>query len=118
MFAFWGIYFFFFKLFESPKFLMGRGMDSTAVEVIHLVAKRNGKTSTLTLDALQKIGRIDDINRRKNLSFGPVKATIGIFNAKYLRPLFATQKLAWSTTLLIVLWGKKFSLSSKVGSAS
>lgn len=110
MFAFWGIYFFYFKLFESPKFLMGRGMDGAAVEAIHKVAKRNGKASTLTLDALQKIGRIDDIDGAKNPSLGVMKATMGIVNGKYLRPLFATRKLAWSTTLLIVLWGKKFRL--------
>ena len=73
MFAFWGIYFFYFKLFESPKFLMGRGMNGAAVEAVHQVAKRNGKASTLTLDALQKIGKIDNIDRGENPSLGIVK---------------------------------------------
>lgn len=38
--------FVFFTVFESPKFLMGKGRDEDAVRVVHEVARRNGKTST------------------------------------------------------------------------
>lgn len=35
----------FFKIYESPKYLMGKGRDEEAVKVVHEVARRNGKTS-------------------------------------------------------------------------
>ena len=107
----WGICFSLVKLFESPKYLMGRGKDSEAVEVVHQVARRNGKTSTLTLHALQSIGSHGDNGRSKYTSLGIVKETLGIFDTKHLRPLFATRRLAWSTSLLIVLWGEYFLIS-------
>ena len=38
----WFIRFFFFKLHESPKYLMGRGRDQDAVAVVHAIARYNG----------------------------------------------------------------------------
>jgi MFS family permease len=35
----------FFTVYESPKYLMGKGRDEEAVKVVHEVARRNGKTS-------------------------------------------------------------------------
>jgi len=35
-----------FSIFESPKYLMGKGKDEEAVQVVHEVARRNGKTSS------------------------------------------------------------------------
>lgn len=37
--------FVFFTVYESPKYLMGKGNDEEAVRVVHEVARRNGKTS-------------------------------------------------------------------------
>lgn len=34
-----------FTVFESPKYLMGKGLDQEAVRIVHEVARRNGKTS-------------------------------------------------------------------------
>lgn len=34
-----------FTIFESPKYLMGKGKDEEAVAVVHEVARRNGKTT-------------------------------------------------------------------------
>ena len=39
------IRFVFFTVFESPKYLMGKGLDQEAVRIVHEVARRNGKTS-------------------------------------------------------------------------
>ncbi|KAG6917195.1 hypothetical protein DXG01_003538 [Tephrocybe rancida] len=58
MFVLWAIRFFVFKLYESPKYLMGRGRDETAVEVVHRVAELNGTTSNLTLEDLVKAGSL------------------------------------------------------------
>jgi MFS family permease len=40
------IRFMFFTVYESPKYLMGKGLDEQAVKIVHEVARRNGKTST------------------------------------------------------------------------
>jgi MFS family permease len=40
------IRFLFFTVYESPKYLMGKGLDEQAVKVVHEVARRNGKNST------------------------------------------------------------------------
>lgn len=34
-----------FTIYESPKYLMGKGKDEEAVRIVHEVARRNGKTS-------------------------------------------------------------------------
>lgn len=34
-----------FTIYESPKYLMGKGRDEDAVRIVHEVARRNGKTS-------------------------------------------------------------------------
>ena len=38
---------------ESPKFLVAKGRDRDAVDVIHHVAKKNKTQSTLTLEKLR-----------------------------------------------------------------
>ena len=50
--------FFVFHLYESPKYLMGRGRDAEAVEVIHKIAAYNGRTSSLTLEMLEDSGAV------------------------------------------------------------
>ena len=50
--------FFLFKLYESPKYLMGRGRDEEAVRVVHEVARINGKTTNLTLADLEVFGML------------------------------------------------------------
>ena len=54
----WIIRFFAFDLYESPKYLMGRGRDAEAIEVLEKVAAYNGSTNRLTLEQLQKTGAI------------------------------------------------------------
>jgi MFS family permease len=46
-----------FRFQESPKFLLYRGNDEKAVQVLHNVAKFNKRTCGLTLEALQAIER-------------------------------------------------------------
>lgn len=99
----WGIRFFVFKLYESPKYLMGRGRDAEAVEVVHEVAKRNGKTSYLTLDDL-KVADKGEEEEIDTSAKGAVSRQLSKFSGNHVKSLFATRKLAYSTTLLIILW--------------
>ncbi|KAI0054046.1 MFS general substrate transporter [Auriscalpium vulgare] len=104
--------FFVFHLYESPKYLMGRGRDAEAVEIMHKVAAYNGRTSSLTLDMLRDVE--DHIALDKDVegavpkmdtsATGAVKRTLRRFGWDHVTPLFQTRKLAWSTSLLIVLW--------------
>ena len=98
--------FFAFTLYESPKFLMGRGRDEKAVETVHKIAKRNKKTSSLTVEELVASGE----------SFGGKQAAQGTdaravlkrrlekVNLEHVRALFRTRKLAFSTSIITVVW--------------
>jgi hypothetical protein len=105
----WALRFFAFKLYESPKYLMGRGRDREAVEVVHKVAEYNGKMSSLSLEQLTKAGNLDDKQTAEldTSALGAVKRKLSKFSGNHVRALFATRKLALSTSILIVLWGKR-----------
>ena len=116
MIVLWIIRFFIFKLHESPKYLMGRGRYQEAVKVVHAVAKYNGKTTHLTVEELEAAGIPQGMTKN------PVVAETGQpaldtstraalsrqlekFNGDHVRALFATKKLAISTSLIITIWG-------------
>ncbi|KAF8491146.1 MFS general substrate transporter [Russula emetica] len=109
------IRFFIFHLYESPKFLMGRGRDAEAVEVVHKVAAYNGTTSNLTLDVLRRAERnrpasLNDDSEKSRISaidtsrLGALYRILREFAWDHITPLFKTRKLAWSTSLLITIW--------------
>ncbi|KAJ3510192.1 hypothetical protein NLJ89_g4822 [Agrocybe chaxingu] len=104
----WGIRFFVFTLYESPKYLMGRGRDEKAVEVVHKIAEHNGKESSLSVEDLTVLGAYGRSEKERvrsgHTALDVVKGKMAIFDTNHVKPLFATRKLAWSTSLLIVLW--------------
>ncbi|KAH7883309.1 MFS general substrate transporter [Phlebopus sp. FC_14] len=106
----WIIRFAVFDLSESPKFLMGRGRDEEAVKVIHKVAAYNGKTSSLTVEQLKQaeklhMGLSAEADVKIDTSIvATVMRKLSIFDANHVKPLFVTRKLAYSTSLLIILW--------------
>ncbi|TBU44437.1 MFS general substrate transporter [Dichomitus squalens] len=104
--------FFVFYLHESPKYLMGRGSDAEAVEVVQAIAKYNGTTTTLTLELLKEVendvrakeGKPEDAPVLDTSAKAAIARKLNIFSLEHVSPLFATKKLAYSTSLLIVLW--------------
>lgn len=108
MMVLWIIRFFIFNLYESPKYLMGRERDEDAVRVVHKVAAYNGTTSNLTLEMLQGVGKLaGEFDKHAGLdtsAMGAVRRKLSVFSGDHVRPLFATRKLARSTSLLIILW--------------
>lgn len=114
----WSIRFFVFRFHESPRYLIARGRDDEAVEVIHKIAKFNGKADQCTitvrdlqnavqepieestLPALPSGGEVFNVGKKKWLSSGGSH-----FSGSHIKALFATRKMAWSTSLLIVIWG-------------
>lgn len=123
MLALFVLRFFVFHLYESPKYLMGRGRDAEAVEVVHKVAQYNGKSSSLTLEMLRNVkGRSHPSSENEDpekpqqpiidtSALGAVRRTLRLFGWDHITPLFHTRKLAWSTSLLVIIWGAFFSFS-------
>lgn len=93
--------FVFFTLYESPKFLMGRGNDEQAVKIVHEVARRNGKTSNLTLADLQVF---DEAGHQGIDAAAALARKLEKINFTHVRSLFATRKLAYSTSLITLIW--------------
>jgi hypothetical protein len=98
------IRFVFFTIFESPKFLMGKGKDEEAIRVVHEVARRNGKTSSLTLEDLQACNTLSRTAHQQTTASAAVKRNLQKLNSSHIRALFATKKLAFSTSLITIIW--------------
>ncbi|MCJ1293538.1 hypothetical protein MMC34_005093 [Xylographa carneopallida] len=90
-----------FTIFESPKYLMGRGRDADAVRVVHEVARRNGKTSALTLADLQAFDQQGQVQTDASAA---LHRKLEKLNFTHVRSLFASPKLAWSTSLIMLIW--------------
>lgn len=91
-----------FTIYESPKYLMGKGKDEDAVRVVHEVARRNGKTVNLTIDDLKACepeGYVPATN-----AGAAVRRKLETINFKHVSELFRTGRMAWSTSLIIAIW--------------
>lgn len=93
-----------FTIFESPKFLMGKGNDAGAVHVVQEVARRNGKTSSLTLQDLQACNTLAPASTPQPTAAVAVRRRLEKINASHVKSLFATRKLAYSTSLITLIW--------------
>ncbi|KAL9104389.1 MAG: hypothetical protein Q9163_000647 [Psora crenata] len=93
--------FFLFTLYESPKFLMGRGRDEDAVRIVHEVARRNRRPCNLTLADLEVHNQE---GRQGTDATAALKRKLEKVNLTHVRALFASPKLAWSTTLIMLIW--------------
>lgn len=123
----WCLRFLVFRFNESPRYLVGRGRYDEAVEVIHKIAKFNGRADrcTLTVEDLQNLGRggsdkaspifpirgLTDGADGNHTSATDIEKKKGLLSrnsnlsSSHIKALFATKKMAWSTSLLIVIWG-------------
>ncbi|CAK7229205.1 hypothetical protein SEUCBS140593_007168 [Sporothrix eucalyptigena] len=115
------IRFLLFTIFESPKYLMGRGLDEEAVRVVHEVARRNGTTSTLTIEDLQAcepdgyanpaLVRAADGTAAAGVSTSiranaatAIRRSLADFDLERIRALFASRRLGLSTGLIMAVW--------------
>lgn len=93
-----------FTIYESPKYSMGKGNDEEAVRIVHEVARRNGKTTTLTIDDLKACEILGNGQTQQTDAGAAIKRKLQSVNLTHVRSLFATKKLAWSTGLIMVIW--------------
>jgi hypothetical protein len=98
--------FVFFTIFESPKFLMGKGNDSEAVRIVHEVARRNGKASSLTLEELMTCNNyaLPGTAQQTSTATAVVKRNLQKLDSSHIKALFATKKLAFSTSTITLVW--------------
>ena len=105
----WVIQFKLFNLDKLPKHLMGRGKDSTAIIIVHKVAQYNGVKRNLMVEELEQAGRYNEEIEGAGVDMsvlGAIRRQMSKFSRDHVRALFVTKKLAWSTSVLIVLWGE------------
>ncbi|KIS68915.1 uncharacterized protein UMAG_02900 [Mycosarcoma maydis] len=115
--------FFVFRLPESPKFYLSKGMDAEAVAVLKEIARRNGKPlgddiisveifrSAAGQEADMDVRSVEDeptgfkaiisAPRRMLKSFEHVSFTPDL---SHVRPLFYGWRMATTTTILWILW--------------
>lgn len=102
--------FVFFRLRESPRYLIGQGRYQEAIDVLNDVAQYNGTTQPLTVEDLLQVER-DYANAGHPAAVNRPTAwqrTIAQFRPggfRHIRALFATKKVAYSTTLILFVWG-------------
>ncbi|KAJ7355508.1 MFS general substrate transporter [Mycena albidolilacea] len=97
------IRFFVFNLLESPRFLVGIGNDQGAVDVIHQMAAYNSTTTSLSLEDLT--GVEERYTDEKGTEVRSLLSKTSVFTLTHIKALFATRKMAISTSMLIALWG-------------
>lgn len=97
------IRFAFFKIYESPKYLMSKGRDEEAVRVIQAVAKKNGKETTISVEDLKACEPVGYVAPTLNASTA-LKRSLADFDMSNVRTLFATKMLSLSTGLIMAVW--------------
>lgn len=94
--------FVFFSIYESPKYLMGKGKNEQAVQIVHEVARRNGKSSSLSQDELDSLDQRGETQGHGATAI--VRQRLEKLKFDHIRALFDTPKRALSTTLIILVW--------------
>ncbi|KAJ7801645.1 MFS general substrate transporter [Mycena olivaceomarginata] len=97
-----------FDLQESCKYLVAKGRDKEAIEVLEHIARKNGKTITLTLESLRAVAK-DKTGQTGTIThlstYQVVRNAFSSFSLSHVIPLFSTRRLAINTSITIVLWG-------------
>lgn len=103
--------FFFFRLLESPKFLLNKGRQDEAVAVVHAIAFRNNRKTWLTSKILDEVAASED-GYEQDTTAAPlrpssssfIKDKLKSFSADRLRPLFQNKTLGMATGLVWFCW--------------
>ncbi|KAJ3456938.1 hypothetical protein MRS44_014079 [Fusarium solani] len=103
-----------FRVYETPKYLLGKGLDQQAVDVVQKVAARNKTTTWLTISHFEAIDA--ELNNHNNNSTAAedqapnvnhrniIKRNMEKFRPAKIRSLFASPQIAISTSLMLFLW--------------
>src|SRR6202000_2251881 len=102
--------FVFFRLRESPRYLIGQGRYQEAIDVLNDVAKYNGTPQRLTVEDLLQVERDYASTGHpaavtRSTAWQRTLAQFRPGGLKNIRALFSTSKAAYSTSLIILVWG-------------
>ncbi|KAJ6145434.1 hypothetical protein N7470_009329 [Penicillium chermesinum] len=100
-----GIRFLVFRFYESPKFLLSRGREQEAIDILHKIAKFNGaEAPTLTMDDFYQTD--PEIYHQRNEDGADVKTVVVrmVKNLGYLRGLFAKKLQCFTFFILAVAY--------------
>ena len=97
-----------FRFQESPKFLLYRGKDEKAVEVLQHIAKFNGRESNITLDVFEALDK-EELANSNHINTPSDEEEEQLKNWKYYvkielvryKTLFSTPTM---TRLTILIW--------------
>lgn len=102
-----------FRIYETPKYLLGKGRNEQAAYVIQNVARRDGKETWLTVSHFDEIdaqlapgtfnGETQQDDIVPNDSKAVIRRNISKFSPDRIKGLFATPRMALSTTLMLFL---------------
>ena len=113
----WIVRVFLFTLYESPKYLVGRGRDEEALHTIHSVAAYNRTTTSIKAEDLSishssTHGTTTFTEHSGHVRFlrdllGTIRGSSATTatDSNHIRALFSGPQKARSTTLLIAIWG-------------
>ena len=89
---------------ESPRYLVGKGMDEEAVRVVHELARINGKTTNLTLEQLLPVTgkNLEDRDGAVVPGKGGLLRYVSV-TVHHIKGLFATKTMALSSTLVFLI---------------
>jgi len=88
---------------ESPRYLLGRGNDEAAAAVVQEIARYNGTEISLTVEDFRKAAH--SAEQKEGAHKWRVLSESSAWRTEHVRALFATKKMAWTTSLLICIWG-------------
>ena len=110
-----------FDLQESSKYLVAVGRDEDAIAVLEYIAKRNGRSITLTVEQLKAVSGKGDMrvertfmqSLKKSFTHFNLSATrfsfaltqLIPFQSAHVKPLFSTKRLGINSALTILIWG-------------
>ncbi|CUM64880.1 uncharacterized protein PRCAT00002496001 [Priceomyces carsonii] len=100
----------FFKLDETPKFLVSNGRDEEAVESLRKIALKYDRPFSLTLEDLESCGELLDVFKKTKHELGQDESlwskAISTWKLikKHVKILFATKLVAYSTSLILWSW--------------
>lgn len=99
-----------FRFQESPKYLIYRGKDAKAVEVLHNIAKFNGRQSTITMEVFAALSDEDSSagsgDEPLKRSFGEnVKVELARYKILFSNPTMARLTILVWITYMFDYWG-------------
>ncbi|KAK9852796.1 hypothetical protein MYU51_008049 [Penicillium brevicompactum] len=96
-----------FRFHESPKFLLSKGREQDAIDVLHKIAKFNGaEPPTLTIEDFRRVDRAASVNTTEHVTEPSGKGfVVGMFKSlSFLHGLFTDKLQCFSFVLLGVAY--------------